>query len=558
MHFTWVNEFKQYSQADKKEIQNTNIKERESDILTGEDKYYQFSLIPSYPLKNVTITVQKEEGLITEIGQIKSTAAYDRMPKQVSRIDGEVPTGHRKEANEIMVDDVPKDLMEDTLYNFYVKVRVAEAGVPHRLAFKLVLSADNLNQPLSLTADFNVIPWTIKNDDFEGFDIELWQNPFAHATYYKENLFSKKHTDLLKTHLLYYKELYGDALTASLVDDPWGGQTYNASKPRFPSMVKWEKDHDWHFDFSILDQWIKIGCDNGIGLHKISVFGVIPWHQKITYRDRLLNKDGVIDINDDELYKKAMGACLEALIQHAEDNDWFDKLYIGIDEQGISKERIDWIKSFKNKQGEGLKIAAAIDHLKQYESILFDIDDLTVGSMAIKTDLDYFKQVIQKRNQLNLKTTVYSCTGHIPGNFSLSMPAESYWTVWFAKAVGGHGFLRWAYDSWVENPLIDSSHRLFEAGDCFLVYPREKNKPIKNHSYYPSTRSEMFRRAIYQIRALEQLLIEEPEKTLEIIDLLSQIHSHYTNNGIYLDELGKKSIISDMTQFEKSFYQLFK
>lgn len=558
MHFTWVNEFKQYSQADKKEVQNTNVKAREIDILVGEDKYYQFSLIPSYQLKNVTFTIQTEERLAIEIGQIKSTAAYNRIPQQASRMDGEVPTGNRKEANEVMADDIPKALLENTLYNFYVKVKVAEVGSSQSFEFKLVLSADNLNQPLSLTAEFNVIPWSVKNSNFEGFDIELWQNPFAHASYYKENLFSKKHIELLKTHLLYYKELYGDALTASLVDDPWGGQTYNASKPRFPSMVKWEKDHEWHFDFSMLDQWIKIGQDNGLGLHKISIFGVIPWHQKIIYRDRLLNKDGIIDINDDELYKKAMGACLDALIQHAEDNGWFDQLYIGIDEQGISKERIDWIKGFKNSRGEGLKIAAAIDHLKQYEPILFDIDDLTVGSMAIKTDLDYFRQVIQKRNQFKLKTTVYSCTGHIPGNFSLSMPAESYWTVWFAKSVGGHGFLRWAYDSWVENPLVDSSHRLFEAGDCFVVYPREKSHPIKNRSYYPSTRSEMFRRATHQIRALEQLLIKEPEKTPEIRNLLSQIHSNYANNGIYLDELGKEAIIHDMTQFEKNFYQLFK
>ncbi|MCX7599676.1 MAG: DUF4091 domain-containing protein, partial [Armatimonadetes bacterium] len=45
------------------------------------------------------------------------------------------------------------------------------------------------------------------------------------------------------------------------------------------------------------------------------------------------------------------------------------------------------------------------------------------------------------------------------------------WMGWYAAAQGYSGFLRWAYDSWVEDPLYDTSYVTWPAGDCFLVYP---------------------------------------------------------------------------------------
>ncbi len=42
---------------------------------------------------------------------------------------------------------------------------------------------------------------------------------------------------------------------------------------------------------------------------------------------------------------------------------------------------------------------------------------------------------------------------------------------WHASAAGMDGFLRWAWDSWPADPLLDSRHVRFPAGDTFLVYP---------------------------------------------------------------------------------------
>ena len=58
-----------------------------------------------------------------------------------------------------------------------------------------------------------------------------------------------------------------------------------------------------------------------------------------------------------------------------------------------------------------------------------------------------------------------------PNTFTFSPPAESAWLGWYAAAQGYSGYLRWAYDSWTQDPLYDTRYVRWPAGDCFLVYP---------------------------------------------------------------------------------------
>ena len=37
--------------------------------------------------------------------------------------------------------------------------------------------------------------------------------------------------------------------------------------------------------------------------------------------------------------------------------------------------------------------------------------------------------------------------------------------------MGFDGFLRWAYNSWPENPMIDSRYIKWPAGDTYFIYP---------------------------------------------------------------------------------------
>ena len=76
---------------------------------------------------------------------------------------------------------------------------------------------------------------------------------------------------------------------------------------------------------------------------------------------------------------------------------------------------------------------------------------------------------------------------------------------WYASSVGLDGFLFWAYNSWVKDPLIDSRYIKWPAGDCYIVYPDARS----------SIRFETLREGIEdaeKIRLLREKFLENGEK----------------------------------------------
>jgi hypothetical protein len=98
------------------------------------------------------------------------------------------------------------------------------------------------------------------------------------------------------------------------------------------------------------------------------------------------------------------------------------------------------------------------------------------------------------------------CANKFPNAFTFSDPAESAYIGWYAKAAGLDGFLRWAYCSWVENPVMDSRFRTWPAGDTYIIYPDARS----------SIRFERLREGIQdaeKIRILrEQFHVSSPAK----------------------------------------------
>ena len=79
---------------------------------------------------------------------------------------------------------------------------------------------------------------------------------------------------------------------------------------------------------------------------------------------------------------------------------------------------------------------------------------------------------IAARRAAGQVTTYYVCCSHrYPNMFTFSDPAEATVAAWYAVANGYDGFLRWAYNSWTEDPLRDSRFRTWPAGDTYVIYP---------------------------------------------------------------------------------------
>ncbi len=95
-------------------------------------------------------------------------------------------------------------------------------------------------------------------------------------------------------------------------------------------------------------------------------------------------------------------------------------------------------------------------------------------STAVQHPID--AKDLAERSARGLNTTFYVyCGNNFPNQFTFSDPAESAYMGWYAEAAGYNGVLRWAFNSWVENPLVDSRFRTWPAGDTYITYPQARS-----------------------------------------------------------------------------------
>lgn len=237
-------------------------------------------------------------------------------------------------------------------------------------------------------------------------------------------------------------------------------------------------DKSFAFDFTDFDRWVTFCQELGLG-DKIVCYSLIPWGNKVTYYDeKKQTVRSAAPRPGTRGYKKLWTPFLQALCAHAKEKGWYDRIYIGIDERKRMEKAYDLIDAVTGAYGEPLKKAAAMDHFSaKYFPLIDRMASVSVGSDPLKKALaDYRTLAQRRRGKSGLQTTVYTCVGHFPNSFTYSMPGESYWSVFFSAAQGANGFLRWAYDAWVKDPLRDTTHISFESGDCFLVYPDEPGR----------------------------------------------------------------------------------
>lgn len=57
----------------------------------------------------------------------------------------------------------------------------------------------------------------------------------------------------MESSMLKYKEIGGHAITASIVEEAWEGQTYSKNEIHYPSMVRWTKEADGSFSYDYTD-----------------------------------------------------------------------------------------------------------------------------------------------------------------------------------------------------------------------------------------------------------------------------------------------------------------
>ncbi|MPQ43151.1 glycoside hydrolase domain-containing protein [Clostridium tarantellae] len=559
MHGTIVDTNTHYTQDKYEEIKSKGVVSEEVFAWKSDKVISQIALISKgSALKNVTVkssdfisgeNVLSSENVTTTF--LKETLAYIGDAGYHNQNDISMPAGEKRAVPDILYTNEPINIDFNKVQPVWVEFNIPENTPAGVYTGNIMITADEIENPLTFSYSVEVLDAVMPDSTDYEFDIELWQYPYSIAEYYNVEPFSNEHFEILTPHMLKYKELGGHAITTSIVEEAWGGQTYSKNEIRYPSMIKWTKktNGNFEFDFTAFDKWIQFNKDLGIG-DKIICYSMIPWGNRIYYFDEETQQQKSVTVFPGTAkYEEVWIQFLNALVSHLDEKGWFEETYIGIDERSNMDKAFDVVDKIKNKDGLVLKKAAAMDHFdSSYLNITKRVDDLSVGSTAAKTDLDGYKAFVEERNSASkdYKTTIYTCTEHFPNSLALSMPGESYWTMLFTAAQGATGYLRWAYDAWVEDPLRDVTHWAFEAGDTALIYPDEKD--AINPTSKSSVRLEKIAEGVRDVNKLYLMAKEIPELEEDIKNLLNTVKLNYTGEKNGVGEHGGAKYATDETR----------
>ena len=166
----------------------------------------------------------------------------------------------------------------------------------------------------------------------------------------------------------------------------------------------------------------------------------------------------------DAAYEEMWVSMLKAFSQHLRQKGWFDITAIAMDERPMRA--MQHAMEVISKADPEFRVALAGNYHPEIESGLFDY------CIALEQGELLPKEVLARRKAEGKKTTVYTCCStHKPNTFTFSVPAEAAWYGFYVAQSKYDGYLRWAYNSWVKNPLHDTRFRQWPAGDTYMIYP---------------------------------------------------------------------------------------
>lgn len=299
------------------------------------------------------------------------------------------------------------------------------------------------------------------------YHLDLWQHPWAVARYFGVKPFSPAHYAKMRPLWEMLADAGDKTLTVTLLDQPWNHQCYDA----YESMIRHIKckDGSWKFDYRIFDEYVVFGRSCGLG-KEITCYTMCPWDYAVTWEDEAGNVSKVKAVPGSPEFKEFWGDFLVDFAKHLKAKGWFDDTYICMDER--SPDDVRNICNFIQEKAPGLKTSLAGNQApSKFGGIR--IDNVCFGLGHLTDEL--IAEASGRRAQ-GMITTFYVCCGPAhPNTMCLNEIEESFWLGAYPAMVGLDGMLRWAWNSWPQDPMHDASYTGigwgWPAGDTYLVYP---------------------------------------------------------------------------------------
>ena len=405
-----------------------------------------------------------------------------------------------------------RDIEARTSQPIWMNVSVPSNTIPGTYKGTITVSGKDF-KPMTLKVEIAVLNRTLPDPKDWKFHLDLWQNPYAVARYYKVPLWSKEHFDAMLPIMKMLANAGQKVITTTIMYKPWNGQTQD---PFYSMVFRMKKmDGSWSFDYTVFDRWVEFMM-NEVGItQQINCYTMIPWALSFDYFDQASNSIAFVKAKPGEkAYSDYWTVFLKDFARHLRDKGWFGKTTIAMDERPMEAMR-EAIKVIKGADPD-FKISLAGGYHPEIQADLFVV--------CIPYGNNYPADIKAEREKKGQFSTYYTCCAEtFPNMYTFSAPAEATWTAIHAVAGNYDGYLRWALNSWPEDPLRDSRFRSWGAGDCFSIYPGPRS-------------SIRFERLTEGIQDCEKIRILREElkskgKTAEL-NKLNQIVSKFTPEGL--------------------------
>ena len=348
-----------------------------------------------------------------------------------------------------------------TVRPVWVTVTVPQDAAAGKYKATVTVSHDGFGK-VKLPLELEVVNHVLATPDKWSYHLDLWQHPAAVARAYGVELWSDAHFEALKPVMKRLADAGQKVVTATLNKDPWNHQCYDAYEP----MIKWTKHKNgtWSFDYAVFDRWVQLMLDLGIN-REVNCYSMAPWNCELEYFDEAEGK--VVTVKAEPgtpIFPKIWEPFLKDFKKHLQAKGWLSFTNIAMDERSPEAMRAaaDVLMKFAPEMGFALA-----DNHKSYQKFTM-MKDVCVAMHHSRVSQDD----IDMRRDSGFYTTFYVCCSPLyPNTFTTSEPFESEMLGWYNIACDYDGMLRWAYNSWAENPQYDSRYGNWMSGDTYFVYP---------------------------------------------------------------------------------------
>ena len=364
-----------------------------------------------------------------------------------------------------MLDTLPTfDMAAQTARPVWLTIAVPQDAKEGIYKSEVVVS-HNGSGKVTLPLTLEVQKHTLATPDKWSYHLDLWQHPTSVARTYGVELWSDAHFEALKPIMKRLADAGQKVITTTLNKDPWNHQCYDA----YEDMIKWtlKKDGTWSYDYKVFDRVVETMM--GLGINKmINCYSMVPWNCELHYFDEAKGEQVTVKAEPGTpIFPEIWTPFLLDFKKHLEAKGWLAITNIAMDER--SPEAMDAAVKVLEKCAPEMGFALADNH-KSYKKYTM-MRDVCVAQGQPADHAD-----IVARRQQGFNTTFYVCCGPaFPNTFTHSQPYEPELLGWYNLACDYDGMLRWAYNSWPENPEMDSRFGGWTSGDTYLVYPHNRS-----------------------------------------------------------------------------------